>query len=74
MSAYVAHMSKAALAADEELAEGEYDTQFGKVIVEKTDNGYRIVIYINGKKLGQQMAKQIAYSFLSPNMAKGGVT
>jgi hypothetical protein len=69
-------MSKALLAtgADEDvIKEGEYETQFGKVFIKKTDEGYKIIIHINGKKLGRQLAKQIAYSLIGPYIAaKGG--
>jgi phospholipid N-methyltransferase len=73
MSANAANMSKAVLAAgtsEEVLKEGEYETQFGKVLVKKTDDGYKIVIHINGKKLGRQLAMQIAYSLIGPYIAK----
>jgi hypothetical protein len=69
-------MSKAlsATGADEDvIKEGEYETQFGKVFVKKTDEGYKIIIHINGKKLGRQLAKQIAHSLIGPYVAaKGG--
>jgi len=76
MSAHVIRMSKAlsATGADEDvIKEGEYETQFGKVFVKKTDEGYKIIIHINGKKLGRQLAKQIAHSLIGPYVAaKGG--
>jgi hypothetical protein len=67
-------MSKALLVTDEDaIKEGEYETQFGKVVVKKTDDGYKIIIHINGKKLGWQLARQIAYSLIGPYVAaKGG--
>jgi hypothetical protein len=67
-------MSKALLVTDEDaIKEGEYETQFGKVVVKKTDDGYKIIIHINGKKLGRQLARQIAYSLIGPYVAaKGG--
>jgi len=65
-------MSKAVRVADEDvLNEGEYETQFGRVTVEETDNGYKITIYISGKKLGQQMAKQLAQSLIGSYTARG---
>jgi len=68
-------MPKAALSVDEvELKEGEYEVPFGKVAVKRTDSGFKIVIHVNGKKLGQQMAKQIAYSLVGPYIAKGRAT
>jgi hypothetical protein len=71
MSALVATMPKAMVVDDEDvLKEGEYETQFGRVVIEETDNGYKIVIYVNGKKLGQQMAKQLALSFVGPQVAR----
>ncbi len=70
MSVLVAHMSKAVFADENVLKEGEYETQFGKVVIEETDSGYKIVIYVNGKKLGQQMAKQLALSFIGPQVVR----
>jgi hypothetical protein len=69
MPARVIRMPKAALATDIEaeedvLKEGEYETSFGRVVVEETGQGYKITIYISGKKLGQQLARQIAHSFI----------
>jgi hypothetical protein len=70
MPAQVAYMSKVALADEDVLKGGEYETQFGKVVIEETNSGYKIVIYVNGKKLGQQVAKQIAYSIIGPQVAR----
>jgi hypothetical protein len=68
-------MSKALLVTDEDaIKEGEYETQFGKVVVKKTDDGYKIIIHINGKKLGRQLARQIAYSLIGPYVAAKGRT
>jgi hypothetical protein len=68
-------MSKAlsATGADEDvIKEGEYETQFGKVVIKKTDEGYKIIIHINGKRLGRQLAKQIAHSLIGPYIAARG--
>jgi hypothetical protein len=52
------------------LKEGEYETQFGKIIIDKTNEGFRIVFYINAKELGHNMAKQIALSLVAPHLNK----
>jgi hypothetical protein len=52
------------------IKEGEYETQFGKVAIKEVDGGYRIVIYIDGRRLGTQMAQQIAYSLIGPYLAE----
>jgi hypothetical protein len=67
-------MSKVALMDEVELKEGEYEVPFGKVVIERTDNGFKIVIHVSGKKLGQQLAKQIAYSLIGPYIAGGRAT
>jgi len=75
MPAPVVHMPKAALATDEiELKEGEYEVPFGRVVIERTDSGFKIVIHISGKKLGQQLAKQIAHTLVGPYIARGRAT
>jgi len=70
MLAHMLHMSKAMLAANttdgDVIKDGEYETQFGKVSIKKTDDGYKITIHINGKKLGRQLATQIAHSLIGP--------
>ena len=50
----------------DDLKEGEYETQFGKVIINRTGDGYKIVIYINERELGRGIAKQIALSIVGP--------
>jgi hypothetical protein len=72
MSAHVPYMSKVALANTDEdaIKEGEYETQFGKVVVRKTDDGYKIIVYINGRKLGRQLVSQIAYSLIGSYIAR----
>ena len=57
-------------AALEELKEGEYETQFGKIVVDKTGDGYKITIYINERALGRNMAKQIALSMVGPYLRR----
>jgi hypothetical protein len=48
-----------------ELEEGEYETEFGRVSITRTDGGYKIVAYINEKALGKNAAKQILQEFLT---------
>jgi len=50
----------------EELKEGEYEVPFGKVIISRTGDGYKIVVYINERELGRNAAKQIAFSLVGP--------
>jgi len=57
----------------EDLKDGEYETQFGKVVISSTDSGYKIYIYIDGKKLGRNMAKQIALSMIGPYLREQAV-
>jgi hypothetical protein len=57
-------------AALEDLKEGEYETQFGKVVIAKTSDGYRITFYIDGKTLGRNMANQIALSLVGPYLRR----
>ncbi len=45
------------------LPEGEYTTPYGTVHVEKTEDGYRIVIRISKTKLGNMMMQQILGGF-----------
>jgi len=59
-------MSVVKTAALEELKEGEYDVPFGKVIISKNSDGYKIVVYINERELGRNAAKQIAFSLVGP--------
>jgi len=54
----------------DELKEGEYETQFGKVIIDRTNDGYKITIYINEKRLGHSIAKQIVLSMVGPHLRK----
>jgi len=54
----------------EELKEGEYEVPFGTVIVTKTSYGYKIVIYIDEKRLGRNMANQIALSMVGPYLRR----
>jgi hypothetical protein len=59
------------MAALDDLKEGEYETQFGRVTISRTGDGYKIVIYINEKELGRSIAKQIALSMVGPYLRKG---
>jgi hypothetical protein len=52
----------------EEPREGEYETPLGKMVVEKTKVGFRIIINIDEKALGQHAVRQI----LSALMNGGG--
>jgi hypothetical protein len=70
MSASAVAMSTKTVAL-EELKEGEYETQFGKVILRKTYDGYKIEIYINEKELGRRVAMQIAFSMIGPYLRRG---
>lgn len=54
----------------EPLEEGEYKTQFGAVIIRKTDSGYKIIIQINSKEIGKNLAKQIALSLVGPYLTR----
>jgi hypothetical protein len=50
----------------EELKEGEYETQFGRISISRFGDGYKIIIYINERELGRNIAKQIALSIVGP--------
>jgi len=50
----------------EELEEGEYELPYGRVVVSRTDGGFKIVIYIDERALGKNAARQILQSFLAP--------
>jgi hypothetical protein len=63
-------MSAVKTAASETLEEGEYETQFGKVVVSRSGDGYKITIYINERDLGRNIAKQIALSMVGPYLKK----
>ena len=65
MSASAVAMSTK-MAALDDLKEGEYETQFGRVTISRTGDGYKIVIYINERELGRGIAKQIALSIVGP--------
>jgi hypothetical protein len=54
----------------EELKEGEYETQFGRIVVERIGDGYKITIYINERALGRNIAKQIALSFIGSHIGR----
>jgi hypothetical protein len=54
----------------EELGEGEYKTPFGRVVVSRTDGGYKIVVYINEKSLGKSAVKEIVQPLLTSAAAK----
>jgi hypothetical protein len=54
----------------DDLREGEYETQFGKVVITRTDSGYKITFYINEKALGRNIAKQIIYSLVGPYLGR----
>ena len=60
-------------AALEELKEGEYETHFGKVVLKKTYDGYKIIIHVNGSRLGRHLASQIAYSLIGPYIKRAQV-
>ncbi|MFZ8837828.1 MAG: hypothetical protein ACO2PM_02640 [Pyrobaculum sp.] len=49
----------------EELKEGKYEAPFGRVVVNKVDGDYKIVVYINEKSLGKSTMKQIIQSLLN---------
>lgn len=49
----------------EELKEGKYEAPFGRVVVNRVDGGYKIVVYINEKSLGKNTMTQIVQSLLS---------
>jgi len=70
MSASAVAMSTK-MAALDDLKEGEYETQFGRVTISRTSDGYKIVIYINERELGRGIAKQIALSMVGPYLRKG---
>jgi hypothetical protein len=55
----------------EELEEGEYEAPFGRVVVSRTDRGYRIEVYINEKELGRNAVKHLLKSFLTPALGGG---
>jgi hypothetical protein len=57
-------------AALDDIKEGEYETQFGKVVVSRSGDGYKITIYINERELGRNIAKQIAVSLVGPYLKK----
>jgi hypothetical protein len=63
-------MSVKTINAEELLKEGEYETQFGKIVIDKIEGGYKITFYINGAELGRNLAKQIALSLVGPYLAK----
>ena len=48
-----------------ELKEREYEAPFDRVVVSRTDGGYKIVIYINEKSLEKDTVKQIVQSLLN---------
>ncbi len=49
----------------EELEEGEYKAPFGRVIVSRVGDGYKIVAYIDEKALKKNTVKQILQQFLT---------
>jgi hypothetical protein len=49
----------------EELKEGKYEAPFGRVVVNKVDGDYKIVVYINEKSLGKSTMKQIIQPLLN---------
>jgi hypothetical protein len=49
----------------EELKEGKYEAPFGRLVVNRVDGGYKIVVYINEKSLGKNTMTQIVQSLLS---------
>jgi hypothetical protein len=50
----------------EKLEEGEYETQFGKVSISRTDGGYKIVVHVSEKALGKNTVKQMLQPLLAP--------
>jgi len=58
--------------ADEDVFKpGKYETQFGKVMIEETGDGYKIVIYVNARRLSKQLARQLALSLIGPHAMRG---
>jgi len=49
----------------EELKEGKYRAPFGGAVVNRADGGYKIVVYINEKLLGESAVKEIVQSLLN---------
>jgi hypothetical protein len=70
MSESAAAMSTKVATLSDVLKEGEYETQFGKVVISRSDNGYKIVIYINERELGRNIANQIALSIVGPYIGR----
>ena len=50
----------------EMLEEEEYEAPFGRVVVSKTDGGYKIVVYVSEKALGKGAVKRLLRSLLAP--------
>ena len=48
-----------------ELKEGEYETPFGRVVVNRVDGCYKIVVYINENAVGRDAAREIVQSLLN---------
>jgi hypothetical protein len=53
-----------------ESLEGEYKTSFGTIVVRRTDGGYKIVIHIDDREIGKNLARQIALSVIGPYLAR----
>ena len=49
----------------DELKEGRYEAPFGRVVVNKVDGGYKIVVYINEKSLEKDAVKEVVQSLLN---------
>jgi len=56
---------------EEGLKEGEYEVPFGKVIISRKYDGYKIEIHINERELGRKVATQIALSLIGPYLRRG---
>jgi len=57
----------------EELEEGEYEAPFGRVIVSRTEGGYKIVAYISERELEKNEVKQMIKSLLNPDLGGSAV-
>jgi hypothetical protein len=70
MPASAIAMSTKMAALEELIKEGEYDTPFGRVLITRTDSGYRVVISINEREIGRNMARQLIYSLVGPYLRR----
>jgi len=57
----------------EELKEGENKAPFGRVVIRRTDGGYKVVAYISERELEKNEVKQMIKSLLNPDLGGSAV-